>query len=356
MISRAEMFQGIDLTPDAERLLRLVPEDPSYNHEMPDAEDLVDQQTGDAIQELRENTRGYPCFPWPTLDAVTGPMCPGDLIMVAARTGNGKSLFLQNLFDALVVKGLAGLYVGLEQGPSTLRRKWACIRADVRPSLVMATKEHEYGTHEYLRAMDLVEKQIAWQRSEMRKLAHFSAARRINAKGLKAWTDWAVERDCRFVMIDHIDRVQHGDGSNSFHELSETVRLAKELAVEHRIVMLVASQVGRPSDALEQFMPPSLHNMRGAGTKEEEADAVLGVYRPLKKSATQQQMTLVRQGLADRDTVIEPNAMGVMVLKHRLDGVIAGKSVILGVEHQRIHDLREADRWETGNYYPKKIL
>ncbi len=356
-MKRADLYDGMDLPPFAMRLLGATPEDPSFNHEMPDANRLVDDQTGDAVQELHEDTRGYPNFPWPSLADVTGPMCPGDLVMVAARTGNGKSLFLQNLFDALVVGGLAGLYVGLEQSPSALRRKWACIRADVRPSLVMATKKHEYGTPTYLDARSLVEKQIAWQRAEpIRSLAHFSGARRINAQGMRAWVEWAVKYNCRFVVIDHIDRVQHGNGANAFHELSETIRLAKELAVEHRIVMLLASQVGRPSDALEMFMPPSLHNMRGAGTKEEEADTVLGIYRPLKKTAKQEQMTAVRQGLAERETVIEPNAMGVMVLKHRLDGVIAGKSIILGVQHQRVMEMAERDRWTTESYYPRQVV
>ncbi len=354
---KSSIYDGMDLPPSALRLLGETPEDPAYNHEMPSAASLVDQQTGDAVQELHEDTRGYPNFPWKSLADVTGPMCPGDLVMIAARTGNGKSLFLQNVFDALVVGGLAGLYVGLEQTASALRRKWACIRSDVRPSLVMATKPHEYGTPTYTDARALVEKQIAWQRAEpIRSLAHFSGARRINSDGMRAWTEWAANLGCKFVMIDHIDRVQHGNGSNSFHELSETIRRAKELAVEYGIVMLMASQVGRPSDALEMFMPPSLHNMRGAGTKEEEADTVLGVYRPLKTSATQQQMTAVRQGLADRDTVIEPNAMGVMVLKHRLDGVIAGKSVILNVHHQRVTDMAEKDRWTTDGYYPSKVV
>lgn len=354
MVRRIELYD--DLSPAAKRMLGVAPEDPSYDHEMPDPDSLVEQQVADAIEEGYEDTRSYPKFPWPSLANVTGPMCPGDLVMIAARTGNGKSLFLQNLFDALITKGTAGLYVGLEQSPIKLRRKWGCLRADVRPSLVMATKEHEYGTPELAEAQKLVDAQLIWQRSDpIRRLAHFSAARRINARGLRAWTEWAVELGCRFVVIDHIDRVQHGDGKNSFHEISETVRLAKELAVEHGIVMLVASQVGRPSDALEQFMPPSLHNMRGAGTKEEEADTVLGVYRPLKLDATQQQMTAVRQGLAERETVIEPNTMGVMVLKHRLDGVIAGKSIILGVQHQRVTELAERDRWTTEGYYPKKI-
>jgi hypothetical protein len=128
--------------------------------------------------------------------------------------------------------------------------------------------------------------------------------------GLKRWTEWAVNLGAEFVIVDHIDRIDHGDGKNSFHEVSETVRLAKELAVEHGIVMLVASQVGRPSDAVEAFMPPALHNLRGAGTKEEEADTVLGIYRPLRADVGEKEIKRVRQGLANADTITEAEPDG----------------------------------------------
>ena len=204
--------------------------------------------------------------------------------------------------------------------------------------------------------MAAVETDLRWQQShDIKTRAHFASTRKINAQGLKRWTEWAVDHCCEFVIVDHVDRIQHGNGTNSFHEVSETVRLAKELAVEHRIVMLMASQVGRPGDPLEQFTPPSLHSMRGAGTKEEEADTVLGIYRPLRMNVADGDLKAVKQGLKPRDDVIEPNVMGVMLLKHRLDGPVAGQMVKLAVKHQRVSDLPERDRWSTEGPWPTQI-
>jgi replicative DNA helicase len=311
---------------------------PIAAEDMPDAESMNDEQVQAAVYRLHENTDHYPRYPWHELADLAGPMCPQDLMLVGARTGQGKSTFLLSLFDKLIAdQGRSGLYIGLEQSPDILRNKWACLRAGVVPKLVLATRPHERGSAHWQDAMTKVQMELKWQRSDsVRGRSHFSATRTINARGLRLWTEWAVERRCEFVMVDHIDRIQHGPGQNSFHELSETVRLAKELAVEHKIVMLVASQVGRPADALEQFMPPSLHNLRGAGTKEEEADTVLGIYRPLKPDTTDKDLKRVRQGLLDREKVIEPNAMGVMLLKHRLDGPVAGKVVKLNVWHGKV--------------------
>lgn len=312
--------------------------------ELPCADELSRVQFEEAVARLHEDTRAYPRFPWPQLAAVAGPLCPGNLVIVAARTGNGKSLFLQNLFDRLICDGQGCVYIGLEQPASELRDKWACLRADIRPALVMAPQPEEYGTLEWQRAMDLVQVELKWQRTqEIRELAHFAGTRKINAHGLRKWTEWGVDLGCGVVIVDHVDRIEHGPGKNSFHEVSETIRMAKELAIKHRIVMLLASQVSRPGDQMEQFIPPSLHNLRGAGTKEEEADTVLGVYRPLRANITEPELKRARQGLAEKSLVYQPGVMAVTVLKHRLDGPVAGKIVKLAVKHQRVTDLPEKD-------------
>lgn len=325
--------------------------DPVAHEDMPDADELALEQIQEAVYRTFEDTSNYPQFPWHDLAAVAGPMCPEDFILIAARTGQGKSTFMLSLFDALIAKqGRRGLFVGLEQSPKVLRAKWACVRAGVAPKLILATQPHERGSTDWRLAMDKVQAEFKWQKSdEVRGRAHFSGTRRIDARGLRLWTEWAVDRGCEFIILDHIDRVKHGDGRNSFHEISETVRLAKELAVEHKIVMLVASQVGRPAEALEQFMPPSLHNLRGAGTKEEEADTVLGIYRPLKPDVTDKQLKAVRQGRMDREQVLETNTMGVMLLKHRLDGPVAGKAVKLSVWHGKVAEQR------TTSGYPRPV-
>ena len=324
--------------------------------ELIDSTELTFSQVVDAVHQLHEDATKYPRFPWKDLAQLAGPMCPEDLILIAARTGGGKSLFLQNLFDALIVSGRCGLYVGLKQSPKTLRNKWACLRAGVDPRFLLATKPEERNTPAWHEAMDKVQAELKWRNAEIREAAHFSGVRRINASGLRSWTEWAVIFEHEFVIVDHIDRIQHGEGKNSFHEVSETVRLAKELAVENSLVMLVASQVGRPTDPVEAFMPPALHNLRGAGTKEEEADTVLGIYRPLKTGSTEKDIKRVRTGLANSDTIVEPNQMGVRMLKHRIDGSAMGKAVRLGVFHGRISDLlEERDRYGTSYEEARRI-
>ena len=319
--------------------------------DMPAAESLADEQIVDAIDRLHEDTSRFPTFPPATLAAKIGPICPEDVVMVAARTGNGKSLFLMNVFDSWITEGRPVLYLGLEQSPHILRTKWACLRTGVAPRLVLAPKVEERGTPAWDDAMNRVQQDFLWQRStDVKNLAHFSNARLIDARQLRRWVEWAIDLGVYLVIVDHIDRVQHGDGRNPFHELSATIRSAKELAYKHKIAIIMASQVSRPGDRLEQFIPLELHNMRGAGTKEEEADTVLGLYRPLRVDVTTKELKEFRLGTRGILSIIEPDTMGVNIPKHRLDGSVTGQIVRLFVRQQRLYDYTARDLWAMAGH------
>lgn len=325
----------LDILGPAPTPLRLV----NVPQGLPTAEKMVRDQTRDAFDRLHEDTTNYPAFPWPELDDLAGLMCPEDLWMIAGRTGHGKSLFLLNLFDRLIADNHAILYVGLEQSPKILRTKWAALRAGIPAKRVLAPSKAERSSGAFQSVLEAIEPQIRWQREQPQaQLAHFATTRFVTREGLVAWTEWAVEHGCSMIIVDHIDRMHHGDGKNSFHDLSETVRLAKELATEHRIVMCMASQVGRPNgDHLQKFQPPALHDLRGSGRKEEEADAVLAVYRPLKSGVTDSEMTQARQGRLAEGEIYELDLMAVKVLKHRLDGDMSLKNAaLLTVTHGRL--------------------
>lgn len=307
---------------------------------LPSPDELLTEQMAGSVTRLFEDTRSYARFPWHALHEIAGKLCPGDLWIIAGRTGHGKSLFLLNFFDALIAGEWPTLYVGLEQSPEILRIKWACLRAGVPPRLVLAPNDEYYGTEDHIATRSRVAEQLKWQKTEaVRGHAHFASTRFVNRERLSQWVEWAVSIGCQLVIVDHVDRMSHGTGANPFHELSETIRLGKELAVKHDIVIVFASQVGRPTgDSLHKFMPPQLHELRGAGTKEEEADAVLTVFRALKAGTKATDLTEVRTGTKPEAEIYEPDTMAVRELKHRLDGAVPGRQALLRVDRGRLLD------------------
>jgi hypothetical protein len=333
-------------------------EAPSAEEDLPTAAHMVEQQTTDAVYRLHFDRSRYLPFPWGSVESIAGVMAPGELWTVAARTGNGKTTFLLDFFDRTVTGPNARpvLFVGLEQAPHELRVKWACLRLGIAPKLMLAPSDAEAGNPKkhippspiYTAALTAVQQDLKDQGSI--NTAHFAATRRVNKARLTKWTEWAADRGCVAVIVDHVDRMEHGQGKNSFHELSETIVLAKELAVKHELVMILASQVGRPNgDPLQRFTPPALHELRGAGTKEEESNAVLCVFRPLKPDVTESDMKRVRQGLTDETSIYQTGMMAVRCLKHRLDGATLGRQCELQFNRGRLLDapIREGYRYDV---------
>lgn len=305
-------------------------------------EEIVERQVNDATYRLHEDKSGYPRFPWNALDDIAGPMSPGELWLFCARTGNGKTLFLLNLWDALIEgQKRCGLYIGLEQSAEDMRTKWACTMSGVHPNGPLAGKwPFGYSDEKIAHDLGLVSSHMQRQKSaEVSSLAHFSNRRFIDAVGLQQATEWAVDHGAEFVIVDHLNRIDITGGRTAFEEHTKVVRTAKEMAVRHGIAMLCASQVGRPNgDPLQRFMPPALHEMRGGGTSEEEANTVLGIFRPLIPDINDKALTEVRQGRREEQTIYQPDIMAVRVLKHRLDGLQLGNQALLRVTNGRLYN------------------
>src|SRR4051812_32657366 len=64
--------------------------------EIPSPEDLAETQIEGARALLTRDLTRAPRWAWPDLDHVLGPMLPGDLVVVGALMGNGKSTLLMS--------------------------------------------------------------------------------------------------------------------------------------------------------------------------------------------------------------------------------------------------------------------
>lgn len=298
-----------------------------------------DAQTEAAFWAMYESKADFPRLPWGDADAICGPLVPGDLVMVGARTGGGKTTLLLNLLDAWVAAGRTIAYLGLEQKPKELRTKWAALRAGVPPEVPLA-HDLDRWHRPLAEGLALVAREFAAIAApEMKRRARILPVPYVDAETLEKCAAWCAREGYQVLVVDHIDRVDHGEGRNPFAEMSYTIRRAKELAVEHKLVMLLASQAKRVADKLERFMPMELADLRGGGTKEEESDIVLTAYRPLRPDVDPKELTAVRQGLASEESVIQPNVMGLKTLKSRRNGARTGRTCRLVVRHGRLEPL-----------------
>jgi hypothetical protein len=295
------------------------------------------KQHNSGLELLSDDKRSYPRFRrLQGIHAMTGSMAPGEIWIVGARVGSGKSLFAQNLMDDLIDQGIRTLYIGTEQDPHVLRIKHACIRAGVSPRRVLKPEDFEIESGAYEEAAELVAREMEWLASpEVSKLALFAHTEYVNQSELNSWIRGGVRKyGVQAVIVDHIDQVHHGSGVNPVNEATATVQLLHDLAREFGIPMIVASQLKRGGDPLKRFSPPDEEDFAGTSGKERIASVMLGLWRPLRTDLDAKELRALlgnsKQGRLPEDRIYESDTMGVRLLKDRL-GTVPGKQVMLHV-------------------------
>jgi len=291
---------------------------------------LAARQRNAALARGGMDFSAAPTWPWPRLYDLAGPMLPGDLVVVGARPGCGKTTVVINAIEHLTAQAVPWLVIGMEMAPEQLRRKWAAFRLGYDAPAVL---RNDWGKLPP-RAREAVDADVVTQTTELVAVAHFADARRVTVEQMAKWITFAVTHACRVVIVDHIHRMQFGLAANDLtYEMAEAVRTAKELAVKHQITVVLAAELNRPErELLADYVPPPLSALKQTGALEEEADVALLLHKTLKRTATAAGLKAARQGLCSTTDVIEPNVMAVRIGKHRLDGSAVDRTVWLVVD------------------------
>jgi replicative DNA helicase len=290
-------------------------------------------------------------FPWRDLDTIYGPMLPGSLHVISARTGSGKTLLLTNWLDAMLrphnFRPVA--YFPLETPAAEVYQRLVCHHLGVHPKGVLrgdfsAIEGGERRFQSELMALDkllLGSDQRLW----------LYDLPRIGVAALCAALERASDEGCCVAIIDHLLRLDLNE-ADLYSEVSRAIRALKMTAEKTGMVIVVTSQQSRASsggDKLAWFAPPDLSALKGSGTIEEEADAVLFLHRVLRDDLTPSQLTDIRVGKLPLQEAIQTDIMGVAVGKHRLDGIQTGAQCRLHVHHGIVSDISDDYRrqWDA---------
>jgi replicative DNA helicase len=205
------------------------------------------------------------------LDAETGGMRPAELVVVAGRTGMGKSTVgLKIAFEAARL-GYRVLYVTLEMPPEDLVMRLLAVKTGI------GLKQIRQGTKFYKGERERI-KRAAEEIGRLPLTFFFQpgvtcqvlrqVARREKLKG-----------NCDLVVVDHAGRMRSGKKTKSdYEEVSEIAVSLKNLAIELDIPVLALYQLSRNVEH-RQDKRPVLADLRGSGRIEEEADIILLLYR-----------------------------------------------------------------------------
>lgn len=239
--------------------------------------EIVGREAQEMIQGVRERPPGTG---WADLDKhlPMGGLAPGSLIILAGRTGAGKTMVSSALAAQLAFQGKGVAYFSLEVPSTEIGARVVCSRVRRGPS---------YGdmlsgriTGEDLESFLLAQREIEGVPLEIEdapamgvqdiNLACRKVAQKLERSGQRL----------ELVIVDHAQIVKPTTRyqGNRVGELGEVANAAKVMAKQLGCAVVLCSQLNRGVEGREDKRP-QLSDLRASGEVEEAADAVLMLYR-----------------------------------------------------------------------------
>jgi len=244
-----------------------------------------------SVQNLVEERLRAPSEVWglstgiPAWDRLTGGLHPGEVTVIGARTGVGKSsLSIQLALNAL---------------PQLAERHQVVL---VSPEMTteglvlrMASNLSRVPSRSVLRGTAGPE-EVQRFRQALARIAGWEGALTILAGGRVKLTDLELkltELDCvrrlGLVLVDYLNLIEVGVNS-AYERATEVSRGIRALANALKVPIVLFSQLARPQDRSEE-KPPTMFELRDSGNIEQDADNVLLLWRPPTEEGVRSQVT-----------------------------------------------------------------
>jgi|WetSurMetagenome_2_1015567.scaffolds.fasta_scaffold30129_3 replicative DNA helicase len=226
------------------------------------------------------------------LDKLLDGLRPGNLIVLAARTGVGKTAFAINLAHNVSVKGkIPSLFLSLEMKREELIGRILSIDSGVSSSRM------EKGTITELDHSKLEEAINSFESSNL----YIRDKCGLTLSDIRGQTRRLIESfGVKLLIVDYLQLILPSHRSdNRQTEVAEISRGLKVLAKDFNIPVICLSQLSRKTEERESKIP-ILSDLRESGAIEQDSDSVIFLFRP-----------------DSYDRMKKPGVMEVIVAKNR---------------------------------------
>ncbi|MEN8209831.1 MAG: replicative DNA helicase, partial [Candidatus Fermentibacteria bacterium] len=236
----------------------------------------ISQLVSSGIEELEKlrNTKGY-VTGLPTgfkkLDKMTTGFHPGELIILAARPGVGKTSMALNMAAQIAKQTERGVAIfSLEMSDAMLTQRLLCADAHI------GTKPIIEGT---LSQDSWYELQAAADRLQRLKIFIDDKAG-IGSMEIRSKVRSLIRReDICMVFVDYLQLMRvEGKTENRQQEVARISGDLKALAKEMNLPVMALSQLSRM--ATKRTGPPELSDLKESGAIEQDADLVMFLHQP----------------------------------------------------------------------------
>lgn len=273
-------------------------------------------------------------LPWTALNAITGPLLPGALWVVGAKTGNGKTTLLANWFSALFRSGRKTLYiVSADGGHRRLRRLLLAMHCDFDRGAVMrndwANAALGVGGRPILSADEALTLAMAEarQQQEWGEIGMVYDAPTLNNDTMRAALKYGLANGAEVVIVDHINRWSAKSSLTETQEIGAAVKGLAGVASDKGLVVLLAAQITEhqhDANPIRQFAMPPLSWLAQTSALRNEPHVALMCYRAVRPDVKPEDVKAVVDGQRQAADLIEPDVVCVGVAKDR-DGGNVGR-------------------------------
>src|SRR5690554_4351709 len=246
----------------------------SGNRELTMAEGMQDlQKRVERLSHSVENTLTGVHTGFKRINDYTGGYQPGDLVILAARPGMGKtSKVLKTVVENAKINNAVG-FVSLEMSFQQLLSRIVAIDTNFHLKQLLKTG---FETPEYFQKLMHHGERIGTYPVYIDD----GTASDISDIILKA-RSWKRQYDIKLLVVDYLQLVSDSTRKgNRENEVSSVSRKLKLLAKELQIPVIVLSQLSRAVETRGSSKRPLLSDLRESGSIEQDADIVEFIYRP----------------------------------------------------------------------------
>jgi len=237
------------------------------------------------------------------IDAMTSGLHPGELVIVAARPGMGKTSFVMNIAANVAAPrtvvipgpnehgsgierqepGFGVIVFSLEMPREQLAVRMVCSEGRVDVGKVRQGHLQPDDWRKLTDAASWLSTVPVWldDSPAISLLEVRAKVRRIQAEYDREATPTSADRKIGLVIIDYLQLMKGRDGAQSREqEISEISRGLKQLSKELSVPVIALSQLNRAVETrTTKDKRPMLSDLRESGAIEQDADMIMFIYR-----------------------------------------------------------------------------
>lgn len=280
-------------------------------------------------------------------DRLTAGLHPGDLTIVAARPGMGKTSFVLNIAVNVASPkgrelgsdpnqrweeaGVGAVVFSLEMPREQLANRMVCSEGKVDVSKVRSGFLGQQDWNRLTQAASFLGSLPIWidDSPSISILELRAKVRRLQAEYDREDENGRKTQRIGLVIVDYLQLMRGRDGVNSREqEISEISRGLKGLAKELKVPVIALSQLNRAVETRsEKSKRPQISDLRESGAIEQDADNICFIYR---------------DDYYNKEGSTEPNVAELIIAKQR-NGPTGTAKVRFDREYTRFDNLAEGE-------------